>query len=176
MAIYSLEGEKPDLPGDGRWWIAETASVIGRVRLKTDASVWWGSVLRGDNEWIEVGERSQIQDNATLHTDPGFPLTIGRDCVIGHNVVLHGCTVGDNSLIGMGAILLNGAKIGNNSLVGAGSVVTEGKSFPDNSLIVGAPARAIRTLDEKAVAMIRAGADIYVQRSKRYAKGLRRTG
>jgi carbonic anhydrase/acetyltransferase-like protein (isoleucine patch superfamily) len=133
-------------------------------------------VLRGDNEWIELGERSQIQDNATLHTDPGFPLTIGRDCVIGHNVILHGCMIGNNSLIGMGAILLNGAKIGNNSLVGAGSVVTEGKSFPDNSLIVGAPARAIRTLDEKAVAMIRAGADIYVERAKRYAKGLRRAG
>src|SRR6187399_3353184 len=176
MAIFELEGEAPDLPADGRYWIAENAVVIGRVRLKTDASVWFGSVLRGDNEWIELGERSQIQDNATLHTDPGFPLTIGRDCVIGHNVILHGCTVGDNSLIGMGAILLNGVKIGNNSLVGAGSVVTEGKSFPDNSLIVGAPARAIRTLDEKAVAMIRAGADIYVQRSKRYAKGLKRSG
>ncbi len=123
--------------------------LIGRVRLKAEASVWFGAVLRGDNEWIELGERSQIQDNATLHTDPGFPMTIGRDCVIGHNVILHGCTVGDNSLIGMGAIMLNGAKIGKNSLVGAGSVVTEGKSFPDNSLIVGAPARVIRTLDEK---------------------------
>ena len=107
-------------------------------------------MLRGDNEWIELGERSQIQDNATLHTDPGFPMTIGANCVIGHNVMLHGCTIGDNSLIGMGAILLNGAKIGNNSLVGAGALVTEGKSFPDNSLIVGAPARAIRTLDDKA--------------------------
>ncbi|MGA7163435.1 MAG: gamma carbonic anhydrase family protein, partial [Pseudolabrys sp.] len=120
--------------------------------------------------------RSQIQDNATLHTDPGFPMTIGRDCVIGHNVILHGCTVGDNSLIGMGAIMLNGAKIGNNSLVGAGSVVTEGKSFPDNSLIVGAPARVIRTLDEKAASMIRAGADIYVRRWKHYRERLTRTG
>ena len=111
-------------------------------------------MLRGDNEWIEIGERSQIQDNATLHTDPGFPIVIGANCVIGHNVMLHGCIVGDNSLIGMGAILLNGAKIGKNSLVGAGALVTEGKTFPDNSLIVGAPARAIRTLDEKAIAMI----------------------
>ena len=176
MPIYELDGQAPELPGDGQFYVTETAVLIGRVRLKAESSVWFGAVLRGDNEWIELGERSQIQDNATLHTDPGFPLTIGRDCVIGHNVILHGCTVGDNSLIGMGAILLNGAKIGNNSLVGAGSVVTEGKSFPDNSLIVGAPARVIRTLDEKAVAMIRAGADIYVQRSRRYAKGLKRSG
>jgi carbonic anhydrase/acetyltransferase-like protein (isoleucine patch superfamily) len=144
------------------------------VRLKTDSSVWFGAVLRGDNEWIELGERSQIQDNATLHTDPGFPLIIGSNCVIGHRVVMHGCTVGDNSLIGMGAILLNGAKIGNNSLVGAGALVTEGKTFPDHSLIVGAPARAIRKLDEKALEMIRDGADIYVRRWKQYAKGLKR--
>src|SRR4051812_13401555 len=171
MAIYALDGEKPDLPADGRWWIAETATVIGRVRLKTDASVWWGSVLRGDNEWIEIGERSQIQDNATVHTDPGFPCTIGRECVIGHNVVLHGCTVGDNSLIGMGAILLNGARIGRNSLVGAGALVPEGREFPDNSLIIGAPARVVRSLDEKAAAMIAQGADIYVKRSQAYAKG-----
>src|SRR5512147_750545 len=176
MAIFELDGVAPDLPADGRYWIAENAVVIGRVRLKSDASVWFGAVLRGDNEWIELGERSQIQDNATLHTDMGFPMVIGANCVIGHKVMLHGCTIGDNSLIGMGAIVLNGARIGKNSLVGAGSVVTEGKSFPDNSLIVGAPARAIRTLDEKAIAMIRAGADIYVQRSKRYAKGLKRVG
>jgi carbonic anhydrase/acetyltransferase-like protein (isoleucine patch superfamily) len=176
MAIYQLDGEAPDLPTDGRFWIAETATVIGRVRLKADASVWWGSVLRGDNEWIELGERSQIQDNATLHTDPGFPVVIGRDCVIGHNVVLHGATVGDNSLIGMGAILLNGAKIGKNSLVGAGALVTEGKEFPDHSLIVGAPARVVRTLDEKAAEMIRAAADIYVRRWQKYAKGLRKIG
>jgi carbonic anhydrase/acetyltransferase-like protein (isoleucine patch superfamily) len=174
MAIYELDGQAPELPSDGNYFIADTATVIGKVRLKNSASVWFGAVLRGDNEWIEIGERSQIQDNATLHTDPGFPMTIGRECVIGHNVVLHGCNIGDNSLVGMGAILLNGAKIGRNSLVGAGSVVTEGKSFPDNSLIVGAPGRAIRTLDEKAVAMIRAGADIYVRRWKQYAKGLKR--
>ena len=133
-------------------------------------------MLRGDNEWIELGERSQIQDNATLHTDPGFPMVIGGNCVIGHKVMLHGCTVGDNSLIGMGAILLNGAKIGKNSLVGAGALVTEGKSFPDNSLIVGSPARAIRTLDEKMTAMIAGGADVYVRRWQQYAKGLKRIG
>jgi len=138
--------------------------------------VWFGAVLRGDNEWIEVGTRSQVQDNSTLHTDPGFPLTIGHDCVIGHNVVLHGCTIGNNSLIGMGAILLNGARIGRNSLVGAGAVVTEGKEFPDNSLIVGAPARVIRPLDDKAAEMIAFGADVYVKRWRRYAAGLKRIG
>lgn len=176
MPIYSLNGEAPEFPGEGQYWVADSATLIGRVRLKREASVWFGAVLRGDNEWIELGERSQIQDNATLHTDPGLPLTIGSNCVIGHNVVLHGCTIGDNSLIGMGAIVLNGARIGNNSLVGAGAVVTEGKSFPDNSLIVGAPARVIRTLDEKAVEMIRGGADIYVRRWKEYAQGLKRVG
>jgi carbonic anhydrase/acetyltransferase-like protein (isoleucine patch superfamily) len=176
MPFYRLDGQAPEVPGKGQFYVAETAVLIGRVRLKIEASVWFGAVLRGDNEWIEVGERSQIQDNATLHTDPGFPLTIGTNCVIGHNVVLHGCTVGDNSLIGMGAIMLNGARIGTNSIVGAGSVVTEGKSFPDNSLIVGAPARVIRTLDEKAASMIRAGADIYVRRWKQYEKGLMRMG
>jgi carbonic anhydrase/acetyltransferase-like protein (isoleucine patch superfamily) len=176
MAIYQLDGQSPELPTDGRYWVAETAAVIGKVRLLTDASVWFGSVLRGDNEWIELGERSQIQDNATLHTDPGFPIVIGRDCVIGHNVVLHGATVADNSLIGMGAILLNGVKIGKNSLVGAGALVTEGKQFPDGSLIVGAPARVIRTLDDKATAEIARAADIYVRRSQRYAKGLTRIG
>ena len=176
MTIYALDGQAPEFPEEGTYWVADTATLIGKVRLKHEASVWFGAVVRGDNEWIELGERSQIQDNATLHTDPGFPLTIGRECVIGHNVILHGCTVGDNSLIGMGAIMLNGAKIGKNSLVGAGSIVTEGKGFPDNSLIVGAPARAIRTLDEKAMSMIRAGADIYVRRWKQYAKGLKQIG
>jgi len=176
MPIYELNGQAPEFPVDGRYWVAETASLIGCVRLKRDASVWFGSVLRGDNEWIELGERSQIQDNCTLHTDPGFPLTIGANCVIGHNVVLHGCTIGDESLVGMGAIMLNGAKIGRNCLVGAGAVMTEGKAFPDNSLIVGAPARVVRTLDAKAAEMIREGADIYVRRHRDYAKGLKRVG
>jgi carbonic anhydrase/acetyltransferase-like protein (isoleucine patch superfamily) len=176
MPIFELAGQQPEFPADAQYWIAETAVVIGRVRLKSEASVWWGAVLRGDNEWIEIGERSQIQDNATLHTDPGFPLTIGRGCVIGHNVMLHGCTVGDGSLIGMGAILLNGARIGTNSIVGAGAVVTEGKTFPDNSLVVGAPARVIRTLDDKAAEMIAKGADIYVRRWKHYAGALKRIG
>ena len=155
MAIFELDGEAPDLPADGRYWIADSAIVIGRVRLKTDASVWF---------------------NAVLHTDLGFPLNIGEDCVIGHNVVLHGCTIARNSLIGMGAVVLNGARIGKNCLVGAGAVVTEGKEFPDNSLIVGMPARALRTLDEKAAQAITRDADIYVQRWQQYAKGLKRVG
>jgi carbonic anhydrase/acetyltransferase-like protein (isoleucine patch superfamily) len=174
MALYELDGERPDLPADNRFWVADTATVIGRVRLKTDASVWFGAVLRGDNEWIELGERSQVQDNATLHTDPGFPIVIGPDCVIGHNVILHGCRVGANSLVGMGAILLNGAKIGNNCLVGAGALVTEGKEFPDNSMIIGAPARVVRTLDPGTAAEIAAGAEIYVRRWNQYANGLKR--
>jgi carbonic anhydrase/acetyltransferase-like protein (isoleucine patch superfamily) len=176
MPIYELDGQAPEFPADGKYWVAETAVLIGRVRLKSYASVWFGAVLRGDNEWIELGERSQIQDNSVLHTDPGFPMVIGRNCVIGHKVMLHGCTIGDNTLIGMGAILLNGSKVGANSLVGAGALITEGKSFPDNSLIVGAPARVVRTLDEKAHAMIARGADIYVNRWQQYARTLKRVG
>jgi len=176
MAIYELDGERPDLPADNRYWVAEGAAVIGRVRLLPAASVWFGSVLRGDNEWIEVGERTQIQDNATVHADPGFPATIGNDCVIGHNVILHGCTVASNSLIGMGAIVLNGARIGKNCLVGAGALVTEGKEFPDGSLIVGTPARVVRTLDEKAMQGIARAADNYVKRWQRYSTGLKRIG
>lgn len=176
MPIYELDDAKPEFPADGKYWVAETAVLIGRVRLKSFASVWFGAVLRGDNEWIELGERSQIQDNATLHTDPGFPMTIGANCVIGHNVMLHGCVIGDNSLVGMSAIMLNGSKIGNDCLVGAGALITEGKTFPDNSLIVGAPARAVRTLDSKAQEMIARGADVYVRRWQQYAKGLKRVG
>ncbi len=174
--LYELGGHRPDLPEQGRYWIAPNATLIGKVRLKNDTSVWFGAVLRGDNEWIELGDRSQIQDNATLHTDPGFPLVIGADCVIGHNVILHGCTIGARSLVGMGAIMLNGARIGENCLVGAGALITEGKSFPDNSLIVGAPARAVRSVDEAAKQMIAAAADIYVRRSKQYAAGLKPVG
>src|SRR6476659_3980901 len=174
--IYELDGMRPELPEAGAYWVAPTATLIGKVRLKREASVWFGAVLRGDNEWIELGERSQIQDNTTLHTDPGFPITIGDNCVIGHNVVLHGCSVASNSLIGMGAIVLNGAKIGRNCLVGAGALVTEGKEFGDNSLIVGTPARAVRSLDDDAREAIARGADIYVRRWQQYAKGLKRIG
>ena len=176
MPIYELDGQAPEFPADGHYWVAETAVLIGRVRMKSQSASGSARCCAATTNGSRLGERSQIQDNATLHTDPGFPMVIGANCVIGHKVMLHGCIVGDNSLIGMGAILLNGAKIGKNSLVGAGALVTEGKSFPDNSLIVGAPARAIRTLDDKAVKMIAGGADIYVKRWQQYAKGLKRIG
>ena len=176
MALYELDGQAPELPADGSYFVADNAVLIGKVRLKKDASVWFGSVLRGDNEWIEVGERSNIQESCTLHTDMGFPMVIGADCTIGHNVVLHGCSIAAGSLIGMGAVVLNGAKIGARSLVGAGALVTEGKEFPENSLIVGAPARAIRTLDEKAAKSVSFAAEWYVKRWNQYSKGLRRIG
>src|SRR5258707_7243316 len=154
MAIYELDGQAPEFPADGNYFIADTATVIGKVRLLNSASVWFGSVLRGDNEWIEIGERSNIQENCTLHTDMGYPLTVGPECTIGHNVVLHGCAVGAHSLIGMGATLLNGVKIGRYSIVGAGALITERKEFPDHSLIVGAPARALRTIDDAGIKLI----------------------
>jgi carbonic anhydrase/acetyltransferase-like protein (isoleucine patch superfamily) len=176
MTVYELDGTRPDLPADGLYWVAETASVVGKVRLKSDESIWYGSVLRGDNEWIEIGARSQVQDNSTLHTDPGFPLTVGEDCVIGHNVVLHGCSIGDASLIGMGAIVLNGAKIGKNCLVGAGALVLAGKEFPDNTVILGTPAKAVKASDEAVRAEIARAAGVYVKRWKQYAAGLKRIG
>ncbi len=176
MAIYELDGQGPDLPADGNYFIADTATVIGKVRLKQGASVWFGAVLRGDNEWIEIGEGSNVQDGSTCHTDAGFPLTIGKNCTVGHNAILHGCTVEDGALIGMGAIVLNGAKIGANCLVGAGALITEGKTFPDDSVILGSPAKAVRESDEKVRAMIARAADVYVKRWKRYAAGLKRIG
>lgn len=176
MPIYAIDGQQPEFPADSQYWIADTAVLIGRVRLLEDASIWFGCVLRGDNEWIEVGARSNIQENSILHTDMGFPLTIGADCTIGHGVTLHGCTIGDGSLIGMGATILNGAKIGKGCLVGAGALVTEGKEFPDNSMIVGTPAKAIRALDAEAVARIKGSSAGYVRNWKRYADGLVKIG
>jgi carbonic anhydrase/acetyltransferase-like protein (isoleucine patch superfamily) len=174
--IYELDGEKPVLPDEGRYWVAASASVIGKVRLKTDCSVWFGAVLRGDNEWIEIGERSNIQDNCTLHTDPGYPLTVGVGCTIGHNAILHGCSIGNNTLIGMGAILLNGARIGSNCVVGAGALVAENKAVPDNTLVVGSPARKLRDNDEAAVKMIAQAAEIYFNRWQNYAANLKPVG
>jgi carbonic anhydrase/acetyltransferase-like protein (isoleucine patch superfamily) len=173
MPIYEINGVRPEFPADGQSWVAETAVLIGRVRLLSQASVWFNAVLRGDNEWIEVGERSQVQDNATLHTDPGYPLTIGSDCVIGHNVILHGCQIAANVLIGMGAIMMNGVRIGTGSIVGAGAIIPEGKEFPEFSLIVGAPARVVRRLDESSAKSIAASADNYVRRWKSYRQGLK---
>ena len=172
MPLYSLDGITPELPASGRYWIAPNATVIGRVVLKDDASIWFGCVLRGDNEPIVIGEGTNIQDNCVLHTDPGFPITLGAGVTIGHMAMLHGCTVGENSLIGMGATVLNGARIGANCLVGSNALVTEGKEFPDNSLIVGSPARVVRTLDEAAVERLRRGASHYQANWKRFAAGL----
>lgn len=174
MAIYSLDGEAPELPQNGRYWVAGSATVAGRVRLGEDAGVWFGAVIRGDNEWIEIGARTNVQDNCTLHSDHGLPLTIGEGCTLGHGAIVHGCTIGDNVLIGMGATILNGARIGANSIVGAGSLVTEGKSFPENSLIVGSPAKAIRTLDEATIAKLRLSAEHYAANARRFAAGLKR--
>jgi len=176
MAIYELDGQAPDLPADGNYFIAETATVIGRVRLKPGASVWFGAVLRGDNEWIEIGEGSNVQDGSTCHTDLGFPLVIGTNCTVGHNVILHGCTIHDGALVGMGSIVMNGAKIGRNSIVGAGSVITEGKEFPERSLIIGSPARVIRTLDDAQVQRMGSAAKFYVANGPRFKKGLKRIG
>ena len=168
MPIYAFEGQRPELPAPGTYWIAPDAVLIGKVRVKPGASIWFGAVLRGDNEWIEVGEESNVQDMAMLHTDPGFPLTIGRGVTVAHKAILHGCTVGDDSLVGMGAIMLNGSAVGAGSLVGAGALITERKQFPDRSMVVGAPGKAIRSLDDEAVDGLRRAAQIYSDRFKRY--------
>ncbi|MET0381800.1 MAG: gamma carbonic anhydrase family protein [Burkholderiaceae bacterium] len=166
MALYRLGDDRPRL--DDGAWVADSATVLGRVALGSGAGVWYGAVLRGDNEWITVGERTNVQDGAVLHTDIGFPLTIGADVTVGHQAMLHGCAVGDNSLVGIQAVVMNGARIGRNSIVGAGSLVTEGKEFPDNSLIVGRPARAIRTLTDDQVARLKASAAHYVDNAARH--------
>jgi carbonic anhydrase/acetyltransferase-like protein (isoleucine patch superfamily) len=174
MPIYNLDGNAPLLPEPGRFWIAPDAHVIGQVRLGLDVGIWFGAVLRGDNEPIDIGEASNIQEGAVLHTDEGAPLTVGAGCTVGHRAILHGCTIGANSLIGMGATVLNHARIGANCLIGANALITEGKEFPDNSLIVGAPAKVIRALDEAAVERLRWSARNYVENWKRFAKGMRR--
>ena len=174
MPLYLLHGVKPTLPAEGRYWIAPDADIIGDIRLSEDAGVWFGAVLRGDNEPIVIGARSNIQDLCILHTDMGFPLTVGEDCTVGHNATLHGCTIGDGSLIGMGAVVLNGAKIGRGCLVGARALITEHKEFPDHSLIIGSPAKATKTLDADAVKALRQSAAHYVENWCRYAAGLKR--
>jgi carbonic anhydrase/acetyltransferase-like protein (isoleucine patch superfamily) len=173
MTIYALDGVAPELPEEGACWIAASADVIGRVRLERNTSIWFNAVLRGDNELIWLGEGSNIQDGCVLHTDMGSPLTIGKNCTIGHKAMLHGCIIGDNSLIGIGATVLNNAVIGKNCLIGAHSLVPEGKVIPDNSLVMGAPGRVVRELDEAAIARLTKAASNYVRNWQRFAKGMR---
>jgi carbonic anhydrase/acetyltransferase-like protein (isoleucine patch superfamily) len=174
MPIYSIDGVGPELPEDGSYWIAPTAVLIGRVKLKKNASVWFGAVLRGDNDWIEIGENSNVQDNSVCHTDPGQPVTIGANVTVGHKVILHSTTVGDNSLVGMGSILLNRSKIGNNCLVGANTLIAEGKEFPDGSMILGSPGRVLRQLGERELAILKMSSQTYVHNYKRFRDGLKR--
>jgi carbonic anhydrase/acetyltransferase-like protein (isoleucine patch superfamily) len=168
--IYALDGIAPDIHPDA--WIAPTAVLIGRVVVEAGASVWFGAVLRGDNEEIRVGAGSNVQENAVLHTDMGYPLTIGANCTVGHKAMLHGCTIGDQTLIGMSATILNGAVIGAQCLIGAASLVTEGKDIPDGSLVMGSPGKVIRALDDAARARLMQSAQNYQRNAKRFAKGL----
>ena len=173
MPLYALGDDQPQLPENDDYWIALGAHVIGKVRLGEGVGIWFGVVLRGDNELIDIGAGSNVQEGVTIHTDMGYPASIGVNCTIGHNAILHGCTIGDNSLVGMGATVLNGARIGRNCLIGANALVTEGKEFPDNSLIVGAPAKATRILDEDAVRALTRSAESYVANARRFARDLR---
>lgn len=172
MAVYELDGVAPEVAESA--WIADSAQVMGRVSLGQDASVWFGTVVRGDTESITIGEGSNIQDASVLHADQGKPLVVGRHVTVGHQVMLHGCTIGDESLIGIGAVVLNGARIGKNCLVGAGSLVTEGKEFPDGSMIIGSPAKAIRQLSPEQIEGLRQSAKHYIDNARRFKAGLRR--
>jgi carbonic anhydrase/acetyltransferase-like protein (isoleucine patch superfamily) len=174
MSLYELDGVRPELVDMQTVYLAPGSLIIGKVALGKDVNIWPHAVARGDNEPIVIGDGSNIQEHSMLHTDPGFPLTIGRNCTVGHRAILHGCTIGDNSLIGMGAIVLNGAVIGKNCLVGAGALVTEGKQFPDNTLIVGSPARAVRTLDDSAISRLTLSARHYVENGRRFKSGLKK--
>ena len=170
MPIYALDGVTPEIADD--CWIAPDAVLIGKIRLRKGASIWFGAVLRGDNDWITVGEDSNVQDHSIIHADPGQAVNIGRGVTVGHRAVIHSATVGDHSLIGMGAILLNRARIGAGSMVGAGALVTEDKVFEDGKMILGAPAKALRYLTPEQSAGIRTSAQIYVANARRYASGL----
>jgi len=172
MNVFTLGDARPELPADDEYWIAPNAAVIGRVTLKTNASIWFGVTARGDNEPIIIGRGSNVQDGGVLHTDIGFPLIIGDDVTIGHKVMLHGCTIGDNSLIGIGAIILNGAQIGRNCLIGAGALITERKVIPDNSLVMGAPGRVVRPVTDEMAAGLTASAASYVANWRRYRADL----
>ena len=172
MALYEVAGRSPQVAQTA--WVADSAQVMGRVRLAAGASVWFGCVLRGDVDDISIGEESNIQDGSVLHVDPGVPLHVGARVTVGHKAMLHGCTVGDESLIGIGAVVLNGARIGRHCLVGAGALVTEGKEFADGSLIVGAPARVVRQLTPEEIEGLRHSAQHYVENAERFRTTLRR--
>jgi carbonic anhydrase/acetyltransferase-like protein (isoleucine patch superfamily) len=169
--IYELDGIAPII--DDTAWVADDVNLIGKVTLAAKSSVWFGSTLRGDNEMLTLGEGSNIQENSVLHTDMGYPLTIGKNCTIGHKVMLHGCTIGDNTLIGMGAMVMNGAVVGKNCLIGAGALITEGKIIPDGSLVMGAPGKIIRTLTDEAIEGLTRSALSYQKNAERYRKGLK---
>jgi carbonic anhydrase/acetyltransferase-like protein (isoleucine patch superfamily) len=173
MALYELDGHRVTVPSNGRYWVAENATVLGQVSIEEDASVWFGSVVRGDNEPIVIGARSNIQDACVLHTDPGFPLIIGQEATIGHLAMLHGCTIGRGALIGIGAVVLNGAKIGEECMIGAGAVIPEGKEIPPRSVVLGAPGKVVREVREQDLERIRWGVQLYVDRWKTYARGLK---
>lgn len=172
MPLYELDGTQPAFEDFNAVWIAPTAAIIGNVRLLPEASVWFGAVLRADDDAIEIGRRSNVQDGAVLHVDPGFPLTVGDDCTIGHQAMLHGCTIGSNTLVGMCATVLNGARVGRNCLIGACALVPEGVTIPDNSLVMGVPGKVVRQLDDAVVQRIGESATRYVNRWRRYAAGL----
>ena len=174
MPIYALDDLIPQTPGEGRFWIAPDAQVVGHVILAEDVGIWFGAAIRGDNEPIRIGARSNIQEGAVLHSDMGFPLTIGADVTIGHRAILHGCTIGDGALIGMGATVMNGARIGAGCIIGAGALVTEGKEIPEGSLVMGAPAKVIRALDAETRQRLLGSAAHYVENARRFAKGMRR--
>lgn len=174
MAVYELDGQAPKL-GPGAW-VADSAQVIGKVTLEENASVWFGTVVRGDTEHLYIGRRSNVQDGSVLHADAGVPLHIGEEVTVGHKVMLHGCTVGDGSLIGIGAVVLNHARIGKNCLVGAGALVTEGKEFPDGSMILGSPAKAVKQLSPEQIAGLRRIAQHYVDNAALYRQGLKKIG
>jgi carbonic anhydrase/acetyltransferase-like protein (isoleucine patch superfamily) len=171
MSVYALDDLTPQL--DETAWVADSASVVGNVIMAADSSVWFGVVIRGDNEPIKIGERSNIQDNSVLHSDPGSPLTIGDGVTVGHQAMLHGCTIGDNSLIGIGATILNNAQIGKNCLIGAHALITENKIIPDNSVVMGAPGKVIKSVPEAQEMMLKMSADIYVKNAKRFRNGMK---
>jgi carbonic anhydrase/acetyltransferase-like protein (isoleucine patch superfamily) len=173
MSVYNLGNVTPLLPNDDEYWIAPNAAVMGAVILHKNASVWFGATLRGDNDPITLGENSNVQDGSVLHTDTGSPLTIGKNVTVGHMVMLHGCTIGDNTLVGIGSIILNGARIGKNCLIGANCLITEGKEIPDNSLVMGAPGKVVREVSDQQAMMLAGGAQHYVENWKRYRRELR---